>query len=169
MFDGKCFIIGGYSFGNNLASEIFHFNQVFELQIELGTHSKPTCSIYRMISLDVTGQHTINFCSVDACNHVLLFGGYSYPQYDPLKQDMYKFCPPKTNSNKRPKRESMLYDIDLSTLEVKCDLALLAGNLQLQMEPCRYKVNRRIIKLKICSLLEVAENGLTCIQLLILT
>ena len=123
MFEGKCFIIGGYSFRNNLASEIFHFNQVIELQIEMGTHSKPTCSINRMITLDVTGPHTINFCSVGASNHVLLFGGYSYPQYDPLKQDMYKFCPPKTNSNKRPKRESMLYDIDLSTLEVKCDIA----------------------------------------------
>ena len=36
---------------------------------------------------------------------------------------MFKFCPPKTKSNVRPKRESTLYDINLTNCEVKCNQA----------------------------------------------
>ena len=119
VFSGKVYIVGGYSFRNHLASEIFHHSEVMELEIQIPDVGSPTASLLRKIELNIEGPYCVNFSSMGTLNHIYLYGGYEYPDYNPTKQDMYKFCPPYTDHNKRPKRLSILHAIDLQTLCVQ--------------------------------------------------
>ena len=142
IFDDKIYVIGGYSFRNHLASEIFPFNQVLEVELHRAEDGSEVffSSSVRTINIDIMPDvghpFLTSMCFAGDANSLYLYGGYSWPSYDPLKQNMFKFCPPYTNHNKRPKQESNLVIIDLVRMDIKViqgssEFATADGSLQI--------------------------------------
>ena len=122
IFGEKIYIVGGYSFKNHLASEIFPYNHVIEIEVHCSQDRIFTTSS-KSIKIDIMpdfGQPFLTSMSSSGhSNYLYLFGGYMWPDYDPLRQNMYELCPPYTSHNKRPKQESNLVQIDLHKMEIK--------------------------------------------------
>ena len=138
IFEEKIYIVGGYSFRNHLASEIFPYNQVLEIKINRSEENTFYTS-QNIISLDIMPDYGEPFLtsmsSVGVSGCLYLYGGYTWPAYDPVKQNMYALCPPYTSHNKRPKQESILVEINLVELDIKLlraptEFATAGGSLQ---------------------------------------
>ena len=137
IYGGKIYVVGGYSFRNHLASEIFPYNKVLEIEIHsIGDSFKSSVNIIEIdIMPDLGKPFLTNMCSVGCLNNLYLFGGYSWPTYDPVKQNMYELCPPFTSHNKRPQQVAVLVVLDLEKLEIRvnnatADFATADGTLQ---------------------------------------
>ena len=67
IYEGKIFVVGGYSFRNHLASESFPYNQVLEIEIHRSDDSLK--SSVKTIEIDIMPDMGMPFltsmCSVD--------------------------------------------------------------------------------------------------------
>ena len=138
VFGEKIFVVGGYSFRNHLASEIFPFSQVLEITINR-LESDVFSTSLRVISLDIMPEfgepYLTSMSSVGVSNYLYMYGGYTWPEYDHAKQNLYEMCPPYTSHNKRPKQHSILVEINLESMEIKLskapsEFATAGGSLQ---------------------------------------
>ena len=136
IYKDKIYVVGGYSFRNHLASEVFPYNHV--LEVTNPADSTFTCSI-RLIKFDIMPEFGSPFLtSMNSASHdsfLFLFGGYGWPEYDPVKQNLYELCPPYTSHNKRPKQEYQLIELDLAQIEIRVrkaapEFATADGSLQ---------------------------------------
>ena len=141
IVDGKIYIVGGYSFRNHLASEIFPYNHVLEIEIKSSVEDNEVVfwssikTIVVEIMPDFGSPFLTSMSSVGNSNCIYLFGGYSWPSYDPSRQNMFELCPPYTSHNKKPKQESNLVILDLAKSELQMfkgssDFATADGSLQ---------------------------------------
>ena len=142
IFNNKIYVSGGYSVRNHLASEIFPYNKVIEIEIHVPETSEDghfwtsvkTIQIETMPDFGSPFLTNINF--VGDSSTMYLFGGYTWPKYNPLKENMYELCPPYSSHNQKPKQESGLVILDLSTMEINYrkaprDFATADGSLQI--------------------------------------
>ena len=121
--DNKVYIIGGHSFQNHVASEIFRFNQVLELQIHFpqGESTDYTTS-YRIIELDfppgLECNYITNFSHSSHSDQLYFFGGYTWDMYSSIRQNMYELCPPYVSHHVKPKKSSVLIKLDLNQMQL---------------------------------------------------
>ena len=122
--ENKAYVIGGYSFRNHVASEIFPFYQVLELTINVLPDSSSNFSaVHRVIEIDIhpglENRFITNFSSAFSVDSVYIYGGYCYPDYEQHRANMYQFCPPYTSRHVRPKQSSELIVMNLRTSEME--------------------------------------------------
>ena len=109
--EGDVFIVGGISMKNNQWSVIHPLNEV--VKIHINENFTYTEEIITITSEIVELPYYSNFSSSMIDNKIFIFGGFKFPKYDPMKEDLYKFQPPFAKRNKLPKFGDSLYKIDL--------------------------------------------------------
>ena len=91
IVNGKIYIVGGYSFRNHLASEIFPYNHVLEIEIKSSVEDNEVVfwSSMKTIVVDIMPEFGSSFLTsmsyLGNSNYIYLFGGYSWPSYDPYR------------------------------------------------------------------------------------
>ena len=125
IIGNKLYIVGGHSFRNHVASEIFRFNQVLEIDVVfLGddVDAKSFETFHRNVEVDLPPglecNYITNFSYTADSSYLLFFGGYTWAGYQPLKQNMYELCPPHVSHHVKPKKSTVLFSLDLSNKEL---------------------------------------------------
>ena len=106
--DGDIFILGGMSMKQNRWSVIHPLNQV--IKIHINEDFTYTETILNLHMNNVNPPFITNFTSCGDGKFMFVFSGFTYPKYDPVKENLYKFQPPKAKRNKLPKFSSFFKD-----------------------------------------------------------
>ena len=115
IVDSSVYIIGGYSWSENKAKKLFPITELTRI-----TFSEDFRAVHQIeiIQLESNSPNTFSpFISGFACvgweNTVWLYGGIPFPEYDPEKENLFKFLPPETPRNRVPTPASQLCKISL--------------------------------------------------------
>ena len=123
IFNNKVYIVGGYSFRNHLASQIFPYNEVIEVEIHHSENNESFWCSVKTIQIEIMPEfgspYLTNMSFAGDSSNMYLFGGYKWPNYDPVKENMYELCPPRTSHNKKPKQDSGFVILDLMSMTIQ--------------------------------------------------
>ena len=128
IIENKVYIIGGYSYRNHVASEVFKYNQILEIEIVFPCEDNINFNFsHRLIEVDlppgVDCNYITNFSYTGNSSYLYFFGGYTWMDYQPERPNLYALCPPHVSQHKKPIKSEYFFRMDL----IKEELLYIKG------------------------------------------
>ena len=113
IHNSKIYIIGGYTYENNVPKKLHAISQLIEI-IPIADNIAPIVKVIDlMVPWDMPLQKCYGFAGASTSKNIYLYGGSIVSGYSDDNQDLYNFHTPHRNRGKLLPLSSVLYEIDI--------------------------------------------------------
>ena len=91
IHNDKIYIIGGYTYKNNVPTKLYTINQLIEINLISNSTVPIVKVIDLMVPVDMTLQKIYGFAGASTNRNIYLFGGFNVDEYSDDAEDFYRF------------------------------------------------------------------------------
>lgn len=113
IHNGKIYIIGGYTYENNVPKKLHSINLLIEMELVADDIVPFVRLIDLVVPVDMPLQNIYGFAGAATNDNIYLFGGSIVSDYNDEEQDLCNFHTPNSNRSKLLPFSSVLYEIDI--------------------------------------------------------